>query len=119
MKGKLLVFAMAVSLGMAQPGQPTGEVHILHVRGPIYMLVGAGGNITVSVGQDGVLLVDTGLANRSDQVLAAVRQLQRQVATNEVPDLHYGAENLSTARVILDTDAPPKPIRYIINTHMH
>ncbi|HLI84424.1 MAG TPA: MBL fold metallo-hydrolase [Bryobacteraceae bacterium] len=128
MKSKLLVFAMAVSLGMAQQSaperraervQPAGEVHILHVRGPIYMLVGAGGNITVSVGQDGVLLVDTGLANMSDKVLAAVRQLQREVAANGVPNLHYGAESLSTARVILDTNAPPKPIRYIINTHVH
>lgn len=119
MRGNLLVLTMAASLGMAQPGQPVSEVHILHVRGPIYMLVGAGGNITISVGQDGVLLVDSGLANRSDQVLAAVRQLQKEVAVNGVPDLHYGAESLSTARVILDTSAPAKPIRYIINTHAH
>lgn len=119
MKGKLLVLAMAASLGMTQPSQPATALHILHVRGPIYMLVGAGGNITISVGQDGVLLVDSGLANRSDQVLAEVRQLQTEVATNGVPDLHYGAESLSTARVILDTNAPAKPIRYIINTHAH
>ena len=38
------------------------EVHVLHIRGPVYMIVGAGGNITASVGPDGVLMVDTGLA---------------------------------------------------------
>ena len=39
-----------------------GEVHVLHVQGNVYMLVGAGGNITVQVGDMGVLMVDTGLA---------------------------------------------------------
>jgi glyoxylase-like metal-dependent hydrolase (beta-lactamase superfamily II) len=117
MKLQLVLLALAASLSWAQRGQPGGEVHILHIRGPVYMLVGAGGNITASVGQDGVLIVDTGLANMSERVLAAVRQLQQQVATNGLPDVH-GAETLSTARVILDTKAPPKPVRYIINTHV-
>ena len=35
---------------------------MLPVQGNVYMLVGAGGNITVQIGKDGVLLVDTGLA---------------------------------------------------------
>jgi cyclase len=65
------------------------EVNILPVQGNIYMLVGAGGNITVQIGNDGVLLVDTGLAPMSGKVLAAVRKLS------------------------------DKPIRYIINTHVH
>jgi cyclase len=119
MKATPIVLAFAASLALAQPNQPGGEVHVLHIRGPIYMLVGAGGNITVSVGRDGVLMVDTGLANMSGKVLGAVRQLQKDLAANGVPNVPYGAENLSTARVILDTDAPLKPIRYIINTHMH
>ena len=49
------------------------------VRGNVYMLLGAGGNITVSVGRDGVLMVDTGRAQMTDQVLAAIRQLQREL----------------------------------------
>jgi cyclase len=118
MKLQLVLLALAASSSWAQQRQPDGEVHVLHIRGPIYMLVGAGSNITVSVGQDGVLMVDTGLANMSEKVLAAVRQLQQQVTTNGVPDVHYGAETLSTARVILDTKASPKPIRYIINTQV-
>jgi glyoxylase-like metal-dependent hydrolase (beta-lactamase superfamily II) len=71
------------------PNPANVEVHVLHVQGSVYMLVGAGGNITMQVGDDGVLLVDTGLAGDSDKVLAAIRSV---------------------------TD---KPIRFIINTHMH
>ncbi len=123
-KASLAGIALAV---MGSPGwgqQPNaapanGEVRIFHVRGPIYMLVGAGGNITVSAGPDGVLMVDTGLANMSDKVLAAVRQIQQGLATNGLTDLHWGAEGRSSARIILDTNAPAKPIRYIINTHVH
>src|ERR1700686_1557229 len=120
----VLALTACVSLGIAQqnqnrPAQGNGEVQILHGRGPIYMLVGAGGNITVSVGPDGVLMVDTGLANMTDKVLAAVRQLQRELATNGLTDLHWGSETRSAVRTISDTNAPVKPIRYIINTHVH
>ena len=68
---------------------PVAEVHILPVQGHISMLVGAGGNITVQTGREGILLVDTGLAPMSDKVLAAVRSLS------------------------------DKTIRYIIDTHVH
>jgi glyoxylase-like metal-dependent hydrolase (beta-lactamase superfamily II) len=66
-----------------------GEVHTQHVQGSIYMLSGAGGNITVQVGKEGVLVVDTGLANMSDKVAAAIRKLS------------------------------DGPIRYVVNTHVH
>jgi len=59
------------------------------VQGNVYLLAGAGGNIAVQVGPQGVLLVDTGSGAMSDKVLAAVRQLSDQ------------------------------PIRYILNTHLH
>jgi glyoxylase-like metal-dependent hydrolase (beta-lactamase superfamily II) len=78
----------AVSGGQAQNLDKV-EVHALPVQGNIYMLVGAGGNVTVQVGDDGVLLVDTSFAQMSDKILAEVRKLSN------------------------------KPIRYIINTHVH
>ena len=109
----------AQGLGLRDGVPQDGAVHILHVRGPIYMLVGAGGNITVSVGEDGVMMVDTGLEAMADKVLAAVRELQRETATNGISQLRFGAETRSSVRAILDTDAPPKPIRYIVNTHLH
>ena len=100
--------------------EPTdGQVHIFHIRGPIYMLVGAGGNITASVGRDGVLLVDTGLANMTDKVLAAISELQRETASNGQVVWHYGAETRSSIPAMMDTPAPPEPIQYIIDTHIH
>jgi len=72
------------------PNPTDGEVHILPVQGNIYMLVGAGGNITVQVGDTGVLVVDTGLAQTADKVIAAIRTLSKD-----------------------------KPLQYIINTHVH
>lgn len=71
----------------AQPNAP--ELHVLPVQGNVYMLVGAGGNITVQAGKEGVLLVDSGLAQNSDRILAEIRKLS------------------------------DRPIRYIINTHVH
>jgi glyoxylase-like metal-dependent hydrolase (beta-lactamase superfamily II) len=65
---------------------PQGQVHVLHVQGNVYMLVGAGANITVQAGDDGVLIVDTGTAGMSQKVLDAVRSIS------------------------------DKPIRYVINT---
>ena len=111
--------AAAQGLGLRDGIPQDGAVHILHVRGAIYMLVGAGANITVSVGEDGVLMVDTGTVEMADKVLAAVRELQRETATNGISQMHFGAETRSSVRAILDTDAPPKPIRYIVNTHAH
>jgi cyclase len=103
---------------MIQP-PPQGEVEIVPIRGNLYALMGAGGNITVSVGPDGVFMVDTGLSNMTDKVLAAVQQLQREwAARNEPKPLGWGAETRSS---IADRHivAPPKPIRYIVNTHVH
>jgi cyclase len=65
------------------------DIHVLPVQGNVSMLVGAGGNITLQVGDEGVLLVDTQFAQLSDKILAAIRKLST------------------------------KPLRYIINTHVH
>jgi cyclase len=100
-------------------GPTAGEVEVLPIRGNIYVLFGAGNNITFSVGFDGALLVDAGRADMSDKVIAAVRRTHA-----EWLDLHrpeppgFGAETRSSVagRSILP---PAKPIRYIVNTHAH
>ena len=58
----------------AQPIQQnaSAQLEILPIRGNLYMLAGAGANIALSVGPDGVLIVDTGTAQNSDRILAAV-----------------------------------------------
>jgi len=62
---------------------------VLPVQGNVYMIAGAGGNITVQIGEMGVLVVDTGLGSMSDKVIAALRKLSN------------------------------KPLQYIVNTHFH
>jgi len=115
--------ALAGPSGRAQQPQARPadqQVEILPVHGSIYMIAGAGGNITASVGKDGVLLVDTGLASASDKVLDAVRQLQRQMQAKEPAlDVRWGAETRGSLQNSLNPFGPPKPIRYIVNTHFH
>lgn len=105
---KSLVLALAVcGAVVAQPAAQNpadAQVEIVPVRGHIYLLAGAGGNITLSVGPDGVLMVDSGLAQMSEKVVAAINQLSQQLDKEGQP---------------LKSFPPPKPIRYIINTHVH
>jgi len=78
-----------------------GSVHTWHVQGRVYMLVGAGPNITVQVGDEALFVVDAGRAEYSDAVLAAIRQLsdrpvQYVIDTSGDPD-HVGG-NLALAK---------------------
>jgi glyoxylase-like metal-dependent hydrolase (beta-lactamase superfamily II) len=85
----------------AQFAANVGDIEIVPVRGHIYMLVGAGANITLSVGPDGVFMVDAGLPQMTDKVIAAVQKL---------------SQDLDKAGQPLKSYAPPKPIRYLANT---
>ncbi|PCJ41533.1 MAG: hypothetical protein COA71_08225 [SAR86 cluster bacterium] len=76
--------------GFSQPDFDNIDIHTLKVRNNIYMLVGAGGNITAQVGDDGILIVDTQYAEMSDKILAALQEISGGAA-----------------------------LRYIINTHVH
>jgi glyoxylase-like metal-dependent hydrolase (beta-lactamase superfamily II) len=99
-------------------GEATAELHWWPVRKNIWMLVGAGTNITASVGPDGVMLVNSGNADAGERVLAAIKDLQAQLNAFGFLDVNTpqrgGAETRS--RFPVNTHAPPKPVRYIINT---
>ena len=71
------LLACAAASAHAQPPDRS-RLTAWHVRDGIYMIVGAGGNTTVQVGDDGVLVVDTKLAAASDVLLDAIRQDLRQ-----------------------------------------
>lgn len=53
-------------------------IEIVHVQKNIYMLVGAGANVTVQIGDEGVFLVDAGSLGQGDKIVAAVRRLTRK-----------------------------------------
>jgi glyoxylase-like metal-dependent hydrolase (beta-lactamase superfamily II) len=61
---------------------------VVQLRSNFYLIAGAGGNIVVQTGPEGVIVVDSGSTDRADRVLAEIRRLT------------------------------PLPIRYIINTSM-
>lgn len=98
----------------ALSGANDGQIHTLPVRGRISMLVGAGGNITVSAGSDGILVVDTGAAAMSDKTLAAIRSIAPRatiryiVNTSEREEFNGGNEKIalagSTIRFRIATD---------------
>src|SRR5579863_1438340 len=51
------------------------EVHVFPVQGNVSMIVGPGGNTTVQVGKEGIVVVDTQTAAAAPQVIAAIRTL--------------------------------------------
>ncbi len=102
---RIAALAVAAILGtasLAMAGQPRNappappaqnfdnvQINVLPVRENLYMLVGAGGNITLQVGEDGVLVVDTQFAPLSEKILTEIRRISKG------------------------------PLRYVINTHAH
>jgi glyoxylase-like metal-dependent hydrolase (beta-lactamase superfamily II) len=75
------------------------------VRGEIYMLVGYGGNITASVGSDGILLVDTGAADSTAAVVAALDRLEERTADGLgiLPSDDLQSSDVSTVRFIINS----------------
>jgi cyclase len=74
------VFAVLLSLAFCgalsiRAAEPDSGLEVVKVRKNFYMLAGAGGNIGVQVGSDGIVLVNTGAAASTDQVLATLKKL--------------------------------------------
>ena len=90
--------ARARSAAAAAPA----ELDTFHVQGNVYMLVGAASNVAVQIGDEGVLVVDTGGRATREQVLAAIRKLSDQPIRwiiNTSADLEHtgGNETVSQA----------------------
>jgi glyoxylase-like metal-dependent hydrolase (beta-lactamase superfamily II) len=83
-----VLFLFAVSV-QAQTDWSKVEIKAQKVSGNVYMLEGAGGNIGVSVGDDGILIVDDQYAPLADKIKAALKGIA------------------------------DKKLRFILNTHWH
>lgn len=80
---------------MARAQQPQDfskvEIKVTKVSGNVYLLEGSGGNIAASLGDDGILIVDTEYAPLADKIRAALKGIG-----------------------ITD-----KPVRFVVDTHYH
>ena len=74
--------------GASAQQRPERTLDVVQLRPNFYVIGGAGGNIVVQTGPEGVILVDSGSTEKAEDVLAAIRRLT------------------------------PLPIRYIINTSL-
>jgi glyoxylase-like metal-dependent hydrolase (beta-lactamase superfamily II) len=83
--------AMSAGVATAQPLIEWDKIQIktIDLGNRTYMLEGQGGNITVAVGNEGILMVDGQFAPLSDKIKAAIKAIS------------------------------PLPIKYMINTHYH
>ena len=84
-----ILLALAPAALAAQPNWDTISVRAQALRGGVYMITGAGGNIGLSVGVDAAFLVDDQYAPLSQKIIAAVKAVTNQ------------------------------PIRFVVNTHWH
>ncbi len=93
-----LMFAGAAAAQQQPPATPLPpplipwdkiEIKTTDLGGNTFMLEGQGGNITVAVGSDGIIMVDSQFAPLSDKIKAAIKAVS------------------------------PLPIKYLVNTHFH
>lgn len=77
-KPALLPLALLLAgstLALAQQDFSKVEIKVTHVAGNVHMLEGLGGNIGISVGEDGVLIVDSQFGPLSPRIEAAIEKL--------------------------------------------
>jgi glyoxylase-like metal-dependent hydrolase (beta-lactamase superfamily II) len=79
---------LSSSLRKAARAAP-GEIQVLPVAGNVHMLVGAGANITVQAGKDGILVVDTGTAAMSDKVITAIKSISSAPLRYVINTTHF------------------------------
>jgi cyclase len=104
----LLTLAVFAALGRTTAVGQAQELEVLQVRPNFYMIAGAGGNIAVQVGDDGVVVVDSGSAATADAVLAQIKKITsapiRYVIDTSADGDHVGGnEKISQAGQTLFT----------------
>lgn len=86
---RIVLVVAGVALGVASVQAQDEEIVPVHVAGNIHMLEGSGGNVGVSVGEDGILIVD----DKFEKDEAKIRELL--------------------------TGIDPGPLKFVLNTHFH
>ncbi len=84
------------------PEDYNGPPAMMHVQGQVWMLVGAGANIAVQIGDEGVLLVDSGRSGVSEDVLRTIRTVTDKpirIIINTGSDFDHAGGNEAISRV--------------------
>jgi len=100
MNRQFAVLTLAVLAGSAAAQNPPEKIEVVPVAAGVYVLYASGGNIGVSVGPDGVILIDDQYAPGTPQVLEALATLSPHVPrfvinTHWHTDHTGGNENLA------------------------
>ncbi len=123
LKSAVLLFITLPLAESALAQQDFSNVQITphHVAGSVYYLEGRGGNIGLSIGEDGIVMIDDQFAPLTDKIMAAIRSLSsgeiRFLINTHVHGDHTGGnENMGNmgvlilardeVRVRLDAQAP-------------
>lgn len=84
-----------------------GRIDTIHVQGNVYMLAGGDSNVAVQIGDDGIVVVDTGGRGTGDEILSAIRALSdkpiRWVINTSADSEHTGGnETISQAGITVN-----------------
>jgi len=106
------VWAWSQTAPAAAPA--SDDIGVLKVQGNVYVLVGAGGNIAAQIGDDGILLVDTGTGAAAPKVAAALKKLSGnpvQWIVNTAAEIDHIGGNGDLPR--LSGLGPRQPLRVV------
>ena len=85
--------AALASSAIAQRDYSKVQIKTTHVAGNVYMLEGSGGNIGVSVGDDGILIIDDQFAPLADKIKAAIAKIKPGKAAFLI-NTHYHGDHV-------------------------
>ena len=109
---KLTIVASALA-GAATNALAQSPVETYHVQGNVHMLLGAGANVAVQVGDEGVLVVDTGSRVSREALLPAIKELSDRPIrwiVNTSADLDHTGGNETVSQAGMTVNGNPAAI---------
>lgn len=97
-------------LAQQRPAAANAALETIQIRPNVYVIFGAGSNVAVHVGEDGVILVDSGAMAMADNLLAAIRAITKQpirmiINTSADADHVGGNDKVGAAGVAINPDS--------------
>jgi len=97
-------------LAQQQSASTTAALETIQIRPNVFVIFGAGSNVAVHVGEDGVILVDSGATAVADNLLAAVRAITKQpirmiINTSADADHVGGNDKVGSAGIAINPDS--------------